>query len=92
MVSHHSNDDDVSDFDSINKPSYDELHDVFIDLYDECLKLSKLNDKQKKIISSLESKSNDIQEELDKINLKADIHTSSSTCNKCTSLETNIVD
>lgn len=63
MVSHHSDDDDeeVSDFVSINKLFYDELHDAFNNLYDECLKLSKLNAKQKKIISSLETKSNDKQ-------------------------------
>lgn len=47
IVSHHSDDDDdeVSDFESINKPSHDELCDAFNDLYDECIKLYKLNAK-----------------------------------------------
>lgn len=56
MVSHVCDDDEVSN----NKPSYEELHDAFSDLHDECLKLSRLCTKQKKTISSLKSKSNNM--------------------------------
>lgn len=84
MVSHHSIDDDqVSIFDSSDKSSFDELQDVFNDLHDECLKFFRSYDKQNKIISHLESKTNTMQMELEKVK-------TSSTCNKCNSLELKI--
>lgn len=72
MISHHFDDDygEVSDYDSINKPSYDELQDAFNIFYGEWLKLSKLNSKQNIIISYLERNSKSIQDELDKDEFK----------------------
>lgn len=61
--SHHSDDDDEI---SNDESYYDELYDAFNDLHAECLKLSRLCFKQKKIISSLESNFKNIQDELDK--------------------------
>lgn len=80
IVSHHSDDDDkVSNFDSSDKPSYDELQDLFNNLHDECIKFYRLYTKQKEIISSLKIKTNTMQEKLDKVK-------TSPTCNKCNSL------
>lgn len=39
MVLHHFDDDEVSNFESSDKPSYDELQNSFNDLDDECIKL-----------------------------------------------------
>lgn len=80
----------TSIFDEVSseKTSYDELHNIFNDLYDKCLKLSRLFTKQKKIISSLESKSKDMQDEIDKY--KLDIPRSCLTCNKCAFIESKI--
>lgn len=86
MVPHHLNDDEVSNV----KLSYDELHDAYNDLHDECLKFYRLSAKQKKIISFLEIKTNVMQEELDKFKSILYIHGNSSSCNKYTSLETKI--
>lgn len=48
--------------------------------------------KQDKIISSLESKTSVLKNDLDKSKTKIDIHVSSSTSNKCSSLETKVVE
>lgn len=50
LVSHHFDDDNEVNNDKL---SYDELHDAFNNLHDECLKLYRLNVKQTKIIASL---------------------------------------
>lgn len=54
MVSHHfdNNDKEVSEFEINNKPSYDELQNVFLELYAKCLTLSRICTKQTKIIVS----------------------------------------
>lgn len=82
----------TSIFDEVSseKTSYDELHNVFNNLYDKCLKFSRLFTKQKKIISSLKSKSKDMQDEIDKY--KLDIPRSCLTCNKCAFIESKIVE
>lgn len=63
MASHHSNDEEneVSDSEINDIPSYDELQNAFHELHEECLNLSRKFSKQKKIILSLESKANDMK-------------------------------
>lgn len=68
------------------------LQNVFIGLHDECLNLSRICTKQNKIISSLESKTSVLQNELEKSKTKIDIHISSSTCKKRASLESKVVE
>lgn len=51
MVSHHFDYDKISNFNSSNKPYYDELQDSFNDLHDKCLKIYRLYAKQKKSIT-----------------------------------------
>lgn len=83
IVSHHTNDNEVSNFYLSHKPSYDELQDAFDNFLDECLKLCGLCNKEKKIISTLQSKSKSMQDELDKS--KLNIQGSYSSCNICVS-------
>lgn len=64
MASHHSDDEhEVSYFEINDKNSYDELKNTFRESHEECLILSKTYSKQKKIIMSLESKTNDTKVE-----------------------------
>lgn len=57
MDSHHSDDEEneVSDSESNDMPSYDELQNSFHELHEECLKLSRKCSNKKKLILSLES-------------------------------------
>jgi hypothetical protein len=84
MASHNSDDDEVSNFDSNDKPSYDELQNAFNELYEELLKLSRKYSNQNKLILSLESEANNMKMELDQVK--------NSACTKCQSLESNIVE
>jgi hypothetical protein len=84
MASHNSDDDEVSNFDSNDKPSYDELQNAFNELYEELLKLSRKYSNQNKLILSLESEANNMKIELDQVK--------NSACTKCQSLESNIVE
>lgn len=81
IVPLHFSDDENSNFESSDKPSYDELQYSFNDFHGECLKFYILCNKQNKTISSLESKSKSIPDELDKS--KFNIQGSCSTCNIC---------
>jgi len=45
----------------------DEIQNEFNEFHDECLKLSRLCTKQKKIVSSLEGECKSMQDELDKV-------------------------
>jgi hypothetical protein len=86
MASHHSSDEEheVSDYEIDDKPSYDELQSAFNELYEEFLKLSKKYSNQNKLILSLESEANNMKIELDQVK--------NSACNKCQSLECNIIE
>lgn len=75
---------EVSDFEINDIPSYDELQNVFHELHKECFKLSRKSSKQKKIIITLESESNDMKVELDQVKNPA--------CNKCQEHEFKIVE
>jgi hypothetical protein len=86
MASHHSSDEEheVSDSEIYDRPSYDELQSAFNELYEEFLKLSKKYSNQNKLILSLESEANNMKIELDQVK--------NSACNKCQSLECNIIE
>jgi len=65
MASRHSNDEqEVSDYELNDKPSYEELQNAFHELHEECLNLSRTCAKQKNLILSLERKANDYLQEL----------------------------
>jgi phage gpG-like protein len=84
MASHNPDDDEVSNFDSNDKPSYNKLQNAFNELYEEFLKLSRKYSNQKKLILSLESEANNMKIELDQVK--------NSTCNKCQDHESKIVE
>jgi len=79
----------------------DEIQNEFNEFHDECLKLSWLCTKQKKIVSSLEGECKSMQDELDKVKsnfctkkkkVKSNINTKIDclTWNKCASLKSKI--
>jgi len=88
MDSHQS--DDENQEVSINKPSHDELQNEFNEFHDECLKLSRLCTKEKKLVSSLEGKCKSMQDELDKVKSNINTKIYFLTCNRCASLESQI--
>lgn len=82
MVSLHSDDEE----NGVNnlELSYDELHNVFLELHAKCLNLSRTYSKQKKIIITLDSKASDMKVELEQIK--------NSAYNKCHSHESKIIE
>lgn len=55
MVSHLTDNDNEENEVSNDKPSYNDFQNSFNDLHDECINLSRLCTRKKKIMSSLES-------------------------------------
>jgi len=68
----------------------DEIQNEFNEFHDECLKLSRLCTKQKKIVSSLEGECKSMQDELDKVKWNINTKLNCLTFNKCAYLESQI--
>ena len=65
LMANHESNDEVSDSETIYKPTFDDLQDAFGELHDECMRLSRENNKLKSTLATLEKKNNVLLSELD---------------------------
>ena len=94
LIANHESDNEVSDSETIYKPSFDDLQDAFGELHDECMRLSRENAKLKSTLTSLEKKNDMLLSELDEykiqFNLCNSLENENKCCENCMALEQKI--